>query len=148
MPRTRTVVLSILGGLVLVVAIVVVVGVAWWKHNGAALINEGRTEIAGGRQAGKGIPAARCVELTLDRHAQASPSMRNTLMESSFLTGCLEAADSLAALCATNPEPGIIGDAKWAVGVCSRRGLTDRYCAQAVQPVMKACRRLTQQPSA
>ena len=108
----------------------------WFQHHKGELIalrNEGRTF-------GTGKIAARCVDETLTRHGQGTPSFSATLNQSIFLGGCLDTADSVAAVCATNPDHSLIGDAKWIGALCRERGLADPYCANSLQPLTRACK--------
>jgi len=141
MTSTKKIALSILGGLVVLLCVVVIAGRIWWGKHGAAMVEASRQAMEEGRSFGRGIPASRCVDEALARHARAPLGFDTTVQQSLFLNGCLKTASDLPALCAQNPDPGVMGNAKWLAAQCAAHSLTDRYCTTVLQPLVQACRR-------
>jgi hypothetical protein len=124
--------LSIIGISMLLLFVVFLAGRSWVKRKAGE-------ELARGLAFGRTTQAARCVSEVLDRHAQ-TPSLSAAVGQALFLAGCLETAAGVSAYCTTNRDMTILGQARWAVALCERRGLSDRWCINVLQPLQQACR--------
>lgn len=139
MTSTQKIILWIVGGLAALAAAIVIGAVLWWRGNSDAL----RQAMADGRALGAGVTAAQCVDTVLTLHA-AQPGLTHTLPQSIFFSGCIDKARELPALCAQNPNPGIVRTAQWTTEMCRRRGLSDPMCTNVLQPLVTACRTLAE----
>jgi hypothetical protein len=144
MAKTIHVVLIAIGIVLGLIVGIVALGYVWWRHNGAAMVQQAQQTYREGQAIGRAITTAACIDTVFARHASDhSASLLHQVNEQMFFDGCLRWSRATPGLCDTIPSGHGVKDllrfATWSVDQCRRRGLQDAQCPNVVKPLERYC---------
>jgi uncharacterized membrane protein YhaH (DUF805 family) len=112
-----------------------------WALHGEKMLAAGKASMAEGRQAGLSLGESGCLADALQRHSADSPvSLASSVSNSVRLGGCLESSRREERFCErVPPEHEILAAATWVNASCSQHGLSDPFCQNMFQAVVRYC---------
>jgi hypothetical protein len=147
MSKTVVIVLSIIGGLILL-GVIVVGGFSYWVYkNKEKFVQSAEQLMKDGKEFGAKTNNEGCLNEALSRHKR-DKSIMGRISTTTFLTVCLEESSPSPEFCDGIPARGeIMKSSSWAMKKCSDVGLqNDQGCPQILGAVQAYCHKKTYSP--
>jgi hypothetical protein len=147
MSKTVIIVLSIVGGLILVGALIVG-GFSYWVYkNKDKFVQSVEQPMKDGKEFGAKTNSEGCLNEALSRHKRDN-SIMGRISTTTFLTVCLEASSPSSGFCDSIPARGeIMKSGSWAIKKCGEVGLqNDQGCQQLFGAVQAYCQKKAHSP--
>lgn len=147
MSKTVAIILSIIGGLLLL-GIIVVGGFVYWVYqNKGKFVQTAEQVLKDGKEFGEKTNNIGCMNEALSRHKQ-DKSLTGRISTATFLGVCLSVSDPSPGFCDGVPrDDEILKSANWRLKKCSDAGLqNDQGCQQIFGVVQKYCNRSADSP--
>lgn len=147
MSKTVAIILSVIGGLVLL-GIIIVGGFAYWVYrNKDRFVQSAEQIVKDGKEFGSKTNNEGCLQEALSRHKRDN-SFTGRISTQGFLAVCLQASRPSPGFCDGVPEQKeILKMAGWAVKKCSDAGLpNDQGCQQIFGAVQTYCHKSSYSP--
>jgi hypothetical protein len=144
MSKTVIIVLSIIGGLILL-GVIVVGGFSYWVYkNKEKFVHSAEQLMKDGKEFGAKTNNEGCLNEALSRHTR-DKSIMGRISTTTFLTVCLEERSPSSGFCDGAPARGeIIKSSSWAMKKCGDVGLqNDQGCQQILGAVQAYCHKRT-----
>lgn len=147
MSKTWIVVLSIIGGLFLLVIIAGAGVIYWVSQNKDKWIQAAEGVQTEAKRFGAKTDNAGCLKEALERHNR-DKSFTRRISNQIFLSVCLQESEPTPGFCDDAPQKGeIMKSANWALKKCSETGLqNDQGCQQIFGAVQAYCQGSRHQP--
>jgi hypothetical protein len=147
MSKTVAIVLSVIGGLVLL-GIIIVGGFAYWVYkNKEKFVQSVEQPMKEGKEFGAKTNNIGCLNEALSRHKR-DKSIMGRISTTTFLGVCLDASSPSPGFCDDVPARGeIMKSSSWAMKKCSDAGLpNDQGCLQLLGAAQAYCHKRADSP--